>query len=253
MTDASPNRNATPIARAPSASALLALLLAASPATGQMAELRSMYTKPDRSASGGIRGTVTNTPGPLLGAYALPPAHPERAYRARIPPDAKTSFQFEGLPAATYDLVLVFEGAFFEGLSLSAGKNTLTDEDRTRIRRALHQAEPLFNHEVLFRAEGRTGTMQGDARCVAMMVRTKDEPDFVSVPGYPDYWHSLKLVLLQDIGLRWQVVMAREIHGARAAKPGEEDSIRHVHAERLSGIEVTDTVVDLGSGLAIGN
>jgi len=216
-------------------------------ANGQVSRSRYLYTAPDPSARGGIRGTVAGPGEPLSGVFALPPDEPRFVYKADLTDSGRRSFAFTGLPVAKYDLVVVFENAFYEGLRLDRGESgTLTAEDRRRIGEIIEGSEPFFNRKVLHRLQGVTGRMEGRARAICTFVRTKGALGFLDGKMYPDHRRSLKLVLLEDVGPGWQVVKTREIYVTQIPPDSGRDVIRHVYTPVLTGIRVVDKVKDLG-------
>ena len=225
---------------------VLAACLLAGAASGQVSQSRYLYTEPDASAQGGIRGHIAEPTGALVGIFALPPDDPRAVYKGVVSGPDKRSFTFSGLPVAKYDLVAVFEDAFFEGLTLKRGESTLTDGDKELINAIIEKTEPFFNRKVIHRLEGETGKMEGAARCVCTFVRTKGALGFIDGKMYSDHRRSFKLVLLEDVGPGWQVVKTREIF-VRQIDPGSgHDVVRHAYRPAISGIRVVDSVKDLG-------
>lgn len=188
-----------------------------------------LYTDPDPSASGGITGQVGFTQSPLRAAFAMPPTDVRLVYRGTI--EGTNRFNFRGLPVGRYDLVLVFDDGFYEGISL-ARENTLTDRDVKLIKEHLSATVPFFPIKTYHRYAGTTGRGQ-EARVVYQEMR--------------DNIRTIKLGIMQDVGdVGWQLVRSREIiridSNQTTSRPGV---IPHHHRPDLGGIRVVDSVRDL--------
>ena len=226
---------------------LLGFVLAYSvTASGQVGQSKYLYTKPDASAGGGIKGTITRPQMPITAVFALPPDEPRFVYKGTVTGGEGRDFVFAGLQAARYDLLLVFDNAFYEGLTLNRGDDTLTSEDQQLIRKIIMKSEPFFNRKEVHRMLGKTGKMTGKARCMCTFVRTKSAMGFYDGKWYPDHRRSFKLVLVEDVGPAWQVVKTREIYVTQIKPASGKDVIRHVYKPYLGRIRVTDKMKDLG-------
>jgi len=228
--------------------ALLGFTLAYSvTASGQVGQSKYLYTKPDASAGGGIKGTITRPQIPLSAVFALPPDEPRFVYKGTVTRGAAGSgFVFTGLQTARYDLLLVFDNAFYEGLTLNRGDDTLTPEDQRLIRKIIMKSEPFSNRKEIHRMLGKTGKMTGKARCMCTFVRTDRAMGFIDGKWYRDHRRSFKLVLVEDVGPAWQVVKTREIYVTQIKPASGKDVIRHVYRPYLGRIRVTDKMKDLG-------
>jgi len=202
-----------------------------------------LYTNPDPNAGGGIRGEVINPSMPLSGAFALPPSEPRFVYKGEITGENKRSFIVRGLPVEKYDLILVFDRKFYEGLNLHRGENTLTGEDRKGIEKILSESEPFFNVKVIHRIEGVSDPGHGYARGICSFLRTRESTSLAGTV-YTDHRRSLKLLLVQDVGPGWQVERTREIFVAQI-KAGK-NVYEHVYRKTLGGIRVLDKIKNLG-------
>jgi len=209
-------------------------------AQGQVSTGAHLYTAPDPSAGGGIRGQVTACDG-LAAAYALPPDEPRYVYKGVV--GTNGTFAFAGLPPSKYDLILVFADRFCEGLTLSRQGAAVPAGDHEAIERIVRDSEPYYTRKTLHRVEGSGGT-EGAARCICTFLRDKESIGFIDGKIYPDHRRSLKLVLLEQVGPGWQVVRTREIHTSMI-KPGTPP-LSHEHVPGLGSIRVTDSVKDLG-------
>ncbi|MBN1557475.1 MAG: hypothetical protein JW951_04945 [Lentisphaerae bacterium] len=217
----------------------LAALLLAAPAP---AASERLYTAPDASCPGGIRGRVARPDAPLEQVLAVPSDAPERVYAGRVDGADRRGFLFEGLPMRKYDLVLIYENRFFEGLDLHRGADTLTDADRAAIEAAVRESEPFFTRKTVHRLEGETGR-GGEARCICTYLRDKGSSEGLFTKR-EDHRRTFKLVMLRQVGPGWQIVRARDLYPVYVPPPRGRPA--HAYAEVLHGIRVTDYVKDLG-------
>src|SRR4051812_35703053 len=128
---------------------LLALNLLAPVALAQAPERTRLYTAPDPAAPGGLKGRIARPEGPLLQILALPTATPENVYQGEISGPKRDSFQFKGLPVGKYDLVAIYDDAFYEGLQLVRDKSSLTPEDLKKIDATIQKSEPFFPKKIV--------------------------------------------------------------------------------------------------------
>ena len=200
-----------------------------------------LYTKPDRSAGGGIKGLVVKPRKPLADVFALPPGEPRHVYKGIIVGEDRNQFEFKGLPTDRYDLFLLYDQACYEGLTLTRRRNTLTSEDERSVRRIITKSEPFFNKKNIYRMAGITGDGES-ARCICVYERTRKSTDYGD-GVYLDHRRSFKLVVLKDVGPAWQIVRSREID-VRFFEPGR--GVKHYYREKLGRIRVIDEIKDLG-------
>ncbi len=191
-----------------------------------------LYTPPDAVAAGGIQGRIVDPQLPLLQVLATPRSHPERVYAAEIGGAQRDSFRFTGLPMDRYDLVVIYDDRFFEGLRLNRGDNTLQPADVAQIEDIINRSEPFFSVKIIHRLEGQTGR-GGTARAVCTFGRERLR-------------RTYKLVRLRQVGPGWQVERTREWLAIDLSQRGRIES-KHNFVEGLSGIRVTDHVRDLGT------
>lgn len=213
-------------------------------------ERRRLYTSPDPDSTGGITGKIINPGMPILEILAMPPDHPELVYEGKVIGESRQGFLFENLPTSKYDLFVIYENEFYEGLELSFVPDTLTDKDRKSIDYIVKASDPFFNKKIIHRVEGTTG--RGNfARCVVTQYR--DGPGTVTA-----YYEAMKgenrrtfkLIWLKDVGVGWQVVQKRDLYPVTAAMNLMTPT--HHFSKVLSRIRVTDTVKDLGE-ISLGN
>ena len=203
-----------------------------------------LYTPPDASASGGIRGQISNPSQAIQLALAIPPDKPELVYRGSVEGEDKTGFRFQGLPPSRYDLFILTESALHEGLRLHRGDHTLTSTDMVSIQKAVDKAEKFYTRKVIHRIVGETGRMTGVARGICTFVREKESLDNRYV-SYSEWRRHFYLTTLNDVGPGWQIVANRDLGGI-FVKP-DKSVIPVNHRKSLSGIRVADSVVDLGT------
>ena len=201
------------------------------------AERDRLYSAPDLSAAGGVKGEIVSPRRPVLEVLAIPPDEPRLVYRAKVGGPNRRTFSVTGLPMRKYDLVVIYDDAFYEGLDLHRGEDTLTNEDRQKIQATIRKAEPYFTKKTIHRLEGTTG--RGNlCRCICTYMR--DRP---STNGRL-YRRAFKIVILKDVGPGWQVVRARDIYPTWI-DPARIEA-RHTYSRKLGRIRVTDHVKDLG-------
>jgi hypothetical protein len=197
-----------------------------------------LYTKPDPSAQGGIQGRVAAPSLPIESVLAIPADEPRFVYEARITDEGRRSFHFKGLPMRKYDLLVIYRDRFYEGLRLHRDPDTLTAEDRKKIRNTVDASEPYFKKKFIHRLEGTTGR-GNKARAICTFLR-----DASSAEGHTEHRRTFKLLMFKDVGPGWQVVRARDLFPV-SFKPGKPLP-RHDYSEALSGIRVTHGIKDLG-------
>ncbi len=213
-------------------------------------ERHRLYTSPDPAASGGITGTIAKPVRPILQVLAMPPDEPQLVYEGKVTGPTRQGFLFENLPMAKYDLFVIYENEFYEGLELTYEPDTLTEKDRQSISYIVNASDPFFNKKVIHRVAGTTG--RGNvARCVVTQYRdgpgTVDQ-NYVDLKGVVR--RTFKLIWLKDVGPGWQVVQKRDLYPV-TIKPQYQNPVHHF-TEALSRIRVTDQVKNVGA-IELGN
>jgi hypothetical protein len=209
-----------------------------------------LYTAPDPDSTGGITGVISKPGKPILQILAMPPDRPELVYEGKVQGANRQGFLFENLPMAKYNLFVIYENEFYEGLELSFVPDTLTDKDRKSIDFIVKASDPFFNKKIIHRVEGTTG--RGNfARCVVTQYR--DRPgtltaDYEVMKGVNR--RTFKLIWLKDVGVGWQVVQKRDLYPVTAVM-SLMTPIHHF-SKVLSKIRVTDQVKNLGE-ISLGN
>jgi len=197
-----------------------------------------LYTAPDPAAKGGISGRIISPLLPIQQVLAIPPDEPRLVYEGSITGADKRSFAFNGLPMRKYDLIVIYEQHFYEGLHLQRGESTLTPQDHAKITKTVLASEPYFTKKFVHRAEGTTG--RGNlARAICTFLRDRS-----SAEGHWEHRRTFKLIMFKDVGPGWQVVRARDLFPV-SIKP---DSVlpQHHYTDTLGGIRVSDYMKDLG-------
>jgi len=204
-----------------------------------------LYTNPDPSATGGMRGEIIKPNDvPIVGVFALPLHEPKFAYRANLGGADLRSFEFIGLPPAKYDLFIAFEHEVWEGLTLNRYKDTLTDADRKSIEYIINKSDPFFEKKVIHRVTGLTGKKKGYARAIVSMIRLGPVTDMANNVYNGAKKRNYKLMLLEDVGPGYQVTRSRDIV-SKFVDPGKEVP-RWNYRPYLSSIRITDKIKELG-------
>lgn len=201
-----------------------------------------LYTTPEADVPGGIKGHVAAPARPIEKVLAIPADEPSRVYIGDIGGADQQAFRFRGLPMDRYDLVVIYEDAFYEGLRLHRGESELTESDLSGIRKTIERSEPFFSHKIIHRVEGATGR-GGDARAICTYYRETPAETYI-FETRDGYRRTFKLVMLRDVGPGWQIVRARDLHPIWTTP--EKQRAQHAHRAELSGIRVTDSMRVLG-------
>jgi len=203
-----------------------------------------LYTNPDLSLGGGIKGEITSpTNIKLIGVFALPPHEPKFVYQGTFSQD-NLIFEFHGLPSAKYDLFIAFEHEVFEGLTLNRYKNTLTDADRKSIEYIVNKSDPFFEKKIVHRLSGVTGKKTGYARAIVSMIRLGPVTDMANHVYAGAKKRNYKIFFLEDVGPGYQVTRTRDVL-MKFVEPGKEVP-KWNYRPYLSGIRVTNKLKDLG-------
>ena len=230
---------------------MMPLSMRAKPVTNKnITERTRLYTPPDNSAAGGIKGRIAQPVKPIEQILAMPPDEPKKVYKGLISGDDKQSFFFGNLPMAKYNLFVVYEDEFYEGLRLSREPDTLTKKDREEIKKIVTLSDPFFNKKIFHRMEGTTG--RGNfARCLVTQSRDQSAPGkVVQGEGFGvDMPKNLgrrtyKLIWLKHVGVGWQVVRKRDLYPVTV--PLTELNPKHNYSKKLSRIRVTNKLKNLG-------
>jgi hypothetical protein len=205
-------------------------------------ERTRLYTTPDPACAGGFKGRITQPANPIEQILAIPSASQEKVYMGAITGSTRNEFQFTGLPPGKYDLVVIYDDAFFDGVTLSKEENTLTEEDLKKIEETLLKSEPFYPKKIINRVEGQTGRGSPAALICTFMREKKSDS---MGPGHEDFKRTYKLFTFKDVGVGWQVVRARDLYPTWV-KPVIVAPPKYTFTKSLSGIRVTDELKDVG-------
>lgn len=229
------------------AAAAVLLLCGLNPGAGA-GERTRLYTEPDPASPGGIEGRVADPARPLLQVLAIPPDAPEQVYQAEITGADRQGFRFTGLPMRGYDLIVIYEDAFYEGLQLKRGESTLTEEDEAAIQASIQKSEPFFLKKFVHRLSGETGD-GNQARCICTFLRDAKSEAYMdkeqaAISATGAWRRTFKLVLLKDVGPGWQIVRARDLYPVWVEP--KKAGCPHRHAPALQRVRVADGVKNIG-------
>lgn len=233
----------------------------------------NLYAKPDPMASGGIKGVIADAPSEVLGVMVIPQKFPDvsalseiegglsdknarninkdiknEVYLARLGED--NSFVLYGLPPGKYDLFVMCENCFYEGLLLSRAEHTLKDSDTKSIKDKINESNPFFNVKHQHRIEGQTGTY-GKARVVEQEVRTLP----VTLQSAEVLSHiqirSVKLCFMESVGTarlgtHWELKKSREITRQELGPPETKGLIPGYFRKSLQGFRISSRLRDVG-------
>ncbi len=225
----------------------LALLMTATAFAEEPPERTRLYTKPDPANVGGLKGRIAKPELPIEQILAMPAENPEELYAGEITGPKRDTFEFKNLPVGKYDLIVIYDLAFYEGFQLHRDANTLTPDDLKKIEATIQKSEPFFPKKFIHRVEGQTGRASA-ARCVCTFFRDHASElllqQFEGKSNRPDFRRTYKLVVLKDVGPGWQIVRARDLYpvwmNPKHALP------THHFSTSLQQIRVADQLKDLG-------
>ncbi len=203
-----------------------------------------LYTEPDPSAGGGIRGRLEAPT--AVAVFALPVDDWRLVYRGTMESDGR-SFAFTGLPVGRYDLVVLCSNAVYEGITLSRSDSTLEEADLKAIEDAVMKSTPFFDTKRILRTAGAGGD-EGKARALIQEVRTRPVTLQSAEVRNDIQVRSLKLVLTERAGRPgWALVHTREIVRQEVTEGQAKGLLAHRYAPPLGGIRVVDSVKDVGA------
>ena len=201
------------------------------------AERDRLYSSVDPTDTGGIKGSIVTPSKAIVQILAIPPDEPRLVYVGQLLGTDKREFLFEHLPIRKYDLVVIYDDEYYEGLNLHRGDSNLNDEDQAKIKATVDKAEKYFLKKTIHRLEGESGRGK-EARCIVTYLRDK-----ASTNG-KDYRRSLRLIMLKDVGPGWQIVRTRDLYPTWT-KPVHANPTHH-YVEDLGRIRVTSSIKDIG-------
>ena len=147
---------------------------------------------------------------------------------------------------AKYDLVIIYDNNFWEGLSLNRAEDTLTPKDRSSITTTVMKSEPYFNEKKIHRLSGTTGRA-GKGRLIYQEVRTLPVTLQSGEIRADIQTRSLRLGLVEDIGsVGWTITEVRQVLRQEVLPTDFRGFLPHHYSEKLSSIRVVDSEKDLG-------
>lgn len=201
-----------------------------------------LYTKPESSAGGGIRGSIAEPRKAIVGVYAISQSDYRKVYEGTV---GGSEFTFSGLPTGKYDLLVVFPDSFHDGVLLNRESSTLTSKDLQSISSNVMRATPFFDTKKIHRCEGVTGHA-GKARAVLQEVRTRPVTLQDASVRSDIQIRSIKVALLEDVNLGWSITETREVIRQEVGGSEMKGVLPNYFNARLGNIRVIDTVKDLG-------
>lgn len=234
-----------------------------------------LYTPPDETASGGIKGQIVKPPTAVLGVLAIPQhfsnvgametgkagrAAKNRentqvqqnnpVYLAAL--DNANNFSFTGLPPGKYDLLVMCEDRLYEGLYLLREPTTLTPKDIAAIQAKQQESNPFFDHKSILRIEGITGDY-GSARVIEEQVRERPVT-LQDIRVLSDIQiRAVKLCLYECVGTAkgdkpplWELKRTRELTRQEVGPPDRKGTIPDMFCLKLRNIRVVSHVKDIG-------
>ncbi len=233
----------------------------------------NLYAKPEPSALGGIKGVIADAPSEVLGVLVIPQKFPNVSALSNIEgglsdknarninKDIKNavylaglggdnSFVLYGLPPGKYDIFVLCENCFYEGLLLSRADNTLKEADLKSIKDKIKESNPFFNLKHQNRIEGQAG-VYGKARVVEQEVRTLP----VTLQSAEVLTHiqirSIKLCFMESVGTarlgtHWEMKKTREITRQELGPPETKGLIPGYFRKSLQGFRVSSRLKDIG-------
>lgn len=205
-----------------------------------------LYTQPDPTATGGIRGKVGHPDQPIEGAFAVAQFEPARVYAGRVGADGR-SFEFTGLPTGKYDLMLLYGSFFIEGFRLCREANSLNEADLKAIKATVDRSVPFFDTKIIHRVEGVTGhagksmAVQQDMRTRPVTLQSAEVRDDIQI-------RSMKIATFEDVGTAgWHLTNTREIVRQEVGGGQHKGPIDHRNAPEIGNIRVVDSIKDLGT------
>ncbi len=205
-----------------------------------------LYTPPDPSATGGLRGRFDPAAKPAVAVMAQAVDDWKSVYKGTLE-DGGRAFAFSGLPVGRYDLVVVTADAVHEGLTLARADDTLTADERKAIEAAILKSTPFFDTKLMHRSAG-VGGDEGNARVFLQEVRTRPVTLQSAEVRSDIQVRSLKLVLTERAGRPgWALVHTREIIRQEVTEGQVKGLLAHHYVPRLGGVRVVETVKDLGT------
>jgi len=206
-----------------------------------------LYTKPNPALDNGFKGGVTKPRKPIKQIFASATADYKRLYKGKVIGQDKQHFVFEGLPIGKYDLVILYDNTFYEGLTLNREQpNTLNKSSKASIKKIINESTPFFNKKRIHRIKGKKS--QYRARCVFQEVRTRPITLQSAATRRDIQVRSIKVGLLKDTGVGWALMETREIVRQEVVKATDHTGLlKHVYNPALGSIRTIGKMKNLGT------
>lgn len=198
-----------------------------------------LYTKPEATDTGGLKGAVDS--GKLTHAVAVD-QRLQKVFLAKLD-SAGRAFTLENLPVAKYDLVLVTDdGRVIEGVVREGKKlDDLDSVSASNLRTRIAKADSFFNQHKLHRA------IVGEDRAWVFVERVRDKLILKqSGEELNAYLRRFEIVELQKAGDDWQMQNSRHIYREEIPKGSSTGFFTHQHEAALGNIRVAASMKDIG-------
>jgi hypothetical protein len=201
-------------------------------------ELSLEYAAPNPHCKGGVRFRLP-APAKPSAVFALLQGDPNRCYPAGYFNDG---WVVKGLPAGTYDLMVVFDDRLCDGLTLAKGESALTKEDREAIQAILNKCEPYFETKVIQQAGGRGGkatALLQQMRTRPLLLQSGETRRDIQI-------RSFKIVTLKETPDGWKLILSREIMRLEVGGEMPRGVLPRFYIKELGNIRVTNGIINLG-------
>ena len=224
---------------------LVAAPVTAGEATGTK-QSTALYTEPVPDLESGFKGKITSPDKPIQQIFASSTTDYKHLYKGKVSGQDKQKFIFKGLPIGKYDLVILYDNIFYEGLTLNREqKSTLNNTDISSIKKIIQESTPFFNKKRIHRIKGKQSKYK--ARCVFQEVRTRPIKLQSSATRNDIQVRSIKLGLLKDTGVGWALMETREIVRQEVVKATDHTGLlKHEYNNLLQGIRTIGNMKNLG-------
>ncbi len=198
-----------------------------------------LYVGPDTRESGGIDLQLGRAfPKPSIAVAVSRRLH--EAYRGQIM-DGGGVIRFRHLPTGVYDILLVNDRAFFEGIRLVGRSGSVAaedDSDAALIRAEVEKIEGFFDHKQVHRIEfsdGKAGVLVQQWRTGETL---KQSGEVVSGSV-----HSVDFMIFEKRLTAWQLTKRRQLYREELRY---RESLAHHPTPALGNVRVTGRVKVVG-------
>lgn len=198
---------------------------------------RYLYTQPRATDSGGLRVRLAEaSPSAVLAAAFGRRKH--NLFRAKLEKQGK-ELVFEHLPTDVYDLIVVADGVFFEGIRLVRQPDAdALAVDRTAIDEEIRKIEGFFDRKLVHRLE-----IEGEAAATVLQQWREKKAVQQSGAVVQGSIHSVDLIWFAKPKKGWQLLKRRQLYRDELALRGP---LAHYHKPPLGNIRVIGSVKELG-------